>query len=154
MSEEAVMEEIRHRVGVKAPLGEVYGALATREGPTRWWTREVEGDATVGGELEFWFGRPEPSAVMQLVELVPHKRVVWRCVKGPDEWLDTTVTFDLRTDGDESIVLFSHAGWREPVEFMHHCSTAWGYYLMSLKHDLEGGVATPWPDNELISSWG
>ena len=37
---------------------------------------------------------------------------------------------------------------------MHHCSTAWGYYLLSLKHALSGGKATPWPESEQVSSWG
>ena len=91
---------------------------------------------------------------MKIIELTPPRRVVWRCVDGPDEWKGTTLTFDLRADGDETVVVFTHAGWHEPVEFMHHCTTAWGYYLLSLKHGLEGAKATPWPDNELISSWG
>jgi uncharacterized protein YndB with AHSA1/START domain len=148
------MEEIRHRVGIEAPTAEVYDALATVEGAARWWTQYVDGDPSVGGEVAFHFGRPEPSAVMEVVELVPSERVVWRCVHGPAEWLGTTMTFDLRADGDETVVLFTHAGWREPVEFLHHCTTAWGYYLLSLKHAIEGGTATPWPDNEKISSWG
>ncbi|HEY2813358.1 MAG TPA: SRPBCC domain-containing protein [Acidimicrobiales bacterium] len=147
------MADIRHRVGVNAPVAEVYDAVATREGTERWWTRDVEGEAQVGGELAFRFGRPDPSAVMQLVELTSPSRVVWRCVRGPNEWLDTTVTFDLRAEGDETVVVFTHAGWREPVEFMHHCSTKWGIYLLSLKHGLEGAKATPWPDTEKISSW-
>jgi uncharacterized protein YndB with AHSA1/START domain len=148
------MEEIRHRVGVDAPIAAVYDAVATREGETGWWTRDVEGESKVGGQLAFRFGGPDRVAVMEIVELTPPRRVVWRCVQGPDEWLGTSITFDLRTDGDETVVLFTHSGWREPVEFMHHCSTAWGYYLLSLKHGLEGGKASPWPDNEKISSWG
>ena len=148
------MEEIRHRVGIDAPITTVYDAVATRDGVTTWWTRDVEGESRVGGELSFGFGRPQRSAAVQLVELSPPDRVVWRCVDGPKEWLDTTIRFDLGANGDETVVLFSHAGWREPVEFMNHCSTAWAYFLLSLKHAIEGGEATPWPDNERISSWG
>jgi uncharacterized protein YndB with AHSA1/START domain len=148
------MESIRHRVGINAPTADVYAALATREGVTGWWTRDIDGDDTVGGRLEFWFGRPHASAVMQVEELTPLQRVAWRCVEGPDEWLDAPITFDLKADGDETVVMFQHGGWREPVEFMHHCSTAWGYYLLSLKRDLEDGKGTPWPDNMKISSWG
>ena len=65
----------------------------------------------------------------------------------------TEITFDLKRDGDETVVLFTHAGWGEPVEFMHHCTTAWGYFLMSLKHDVEAGAGNPFPDHEKISSW-
>ena len=71
---------------------------------------------------------------------------MWRgSAGGPAEWEDTTFSFDLRADGDETVVLFANAGWREPVEFMHHCSTAWASYLLSLKHGLEGGKAAPVP---------
>jgi hypothetical protein len=75
-------------------------------------------------------------------------------VGGPDEWKETTITFELKANGDETVVLFSHAGWREPVEFMNHCSTKWGYFLLSVKEWLEGGEATPWPHDMAISAWG
>ena len=65
------------------------------------------------------------------MEAVPGKRVSWRVVGGPDEWIGTTVDWDLRQDGDWTIVLFGHRGWAEPVEFMHHCSTNWGTFLMN-----------------------
>ncbi len=42
-------------------------------------------------------------------------------------------------------MLFRHLGWREPVEFMHHCSTKWATYLMSLKALLETGTGAPEP---------
>jgi uncharacterized protein YndB with AHSA1/START domain len=149
--------EIRHRVGIDAPVSEVYAAIATAEGGRRWWTEDVtlHGDPGVGGQLEFRFGGPDRGATMELVELTPSSRVMWRCVRGPAEWIDTTVTFELRGDdtGAETVVLFTHAGWREPVEFMHHCSSRWGYFLLSLKHALEGGKATPWPHDEHLSSW-
>ena len=50
-------------------------------------------------------------------------------------------------------MLFSHGGWSDPAEFMHHCSSQWAYYLFSLKDGLEGRAATPWPDNDPISTW-
>jgi len=149
------MPDIRNRVGVNAPIEEVYEAIATRQGLAQWWTQDVEGDDEVGGRLEFRFGGPDRVAVMEVVEATRPSRVVWRgSAGGPAEWEDTTFTFDLRADGDETVVLFTNAGWREPVEFMHHCSTAWASYLLSLKHGLEGGKAAPFPRNELVSSWG
>ena len=148
------MPDIRNRVGVNAPIDEVYDAIATREGVSEWWTTTVEGNAHVGGELAFFFGGPDRAATMEIVESTSPSRVLWRCVQGPDEWVGTTISFDLRQNGDETVVVFAHAGWREPVEFMYHCSTAWAYFLLSLKHGLEGGKATPFPRNELVSSWG
>ena len=56
--------------------------------------------------------------------------------------------------GGETVLLFTHADWREPAEFMHHCSTKWGYFLLGMKAGLEGGSATPYPGDMAISSWG
>jgi uncharacterized protein YndB with AHSA1/START domain len=150
------MAEIRHRVGVYAPRKAVYDAVATRAGVAGWWTRDVRGDGALGAKLAFYFGRDEPSAVMDVVEATPEERVVWRCVDGPAEWIGTDVIFDLTSPNHaegETVVLFTHAGWREPVEFMHHCSTRWGYFMLSLKAGLEGGRATPYPDDAKASSW-
>jgi uncharacterized protein YndB with AHSA1/START domain len=148
------MADIRHRVGIDAPADRVYQALATRQGLAGWWTRTVEGDPGVGQELRFFFGQPEPSATMQVRELVPGQRVAWRCVGGPDEWRGTDLTFELKPAGEETTVLFSHTGWREPVEFLHHCSTKWAQFLLGLKAGLEGGRSTPFPEDQRISSWG
>jgi uncharacterized protein YndB with AHSA1/START domain len=148
------MVDIRHRVGINAPIGEVYSALATREGLARWWTCDVDGECRPGGTLAFSFGYPEPWVAMQVTELVPAARVRWRCVKGPDEWVNTTITFELKEEGDGTVLLFTHADWREPVEFMSHCSTKWAYFLLGLKAGFEGGKASPWPDDAPVSSWG
>ena len=142
------MADIRHRVTINAPANAVYDAIATPAGVASWWTRDVQGDTAEGGEIAFWFGGETPAAVMRLVELTPAKRVVWRCDQGPDEWVGTTQTFDVREQDGESVVMFTHADWIEPVEFMHHCSTRWGYFLLSLKHQLEQGAGTPWPNDE------
>lgn len=51
------MVDILHRVGIKAPLDEVYKALATREGVAGWWTTNTRGNGKVGGKLEIIFTR-------------------------------------------------------------------------------------------------
>ena len=147
------MPEIRHRVGIAAPQHRVYEMLATKDGLAKFWTAQVEGDSEVGGRLRFFFGKPEPSAVMEVVELSPDDRVRWRCIQGPAEWVGTTVTFDLKTTGGETVLLFTNGDWREPVEFMHHCSTKWGVFLVSLKSLLETGRGSPWPNEIKLDSW-
>ena len=79
--------------------------------------------------------------------------VRWEVVGGPEEWIGTEVRFDIRQDGDWTIVLFRHEGWREPVEFMSHCSTKWATYLVSLKQLLETGTGAPDPRDLLVSDW-
>jgi hypothetical protein len=43
-------------------------------------------------------------------------------------------------------VLFAQRGWRESVEFMHHCSSKWATYL-SLKSLCETGAGKSYPDD-------
>jgi uncharacterized protein YndB with AHSA1/START domain len=148
------MADIRHRVGISAAPERVYEAVATRDGLAGWWTRTVEGNAGVGGRLRFYFGGSEPSGTMEVLELKPNEHVAWRCVQGPDEWLETRISFDITQCDGETALLFTHASWNEPVEFMHHCSTKWAYFLLGLKAGLEGGRPTPYPEDERISAWG
>jgi hypothetical protein len=145
--------DIRHRIGVKADPNDVYARLATLGGLQQWWTRDVRGHAAVGDTLSFHFGGPDRFVVMEVIELRPGERVAWRCVEGPDEWLDTEFTFDLSRDGDETAVLFTNSGWREPVEFMHHCTTKWGSFLIGLKQDVETGAGRPFPNDVKTSNW-
>ncbi len=86
-------------------------------------------------------------------ELDRGKRVRWAVSDGPPEWIGTTVTWELREDGDWTTVLFAHEGWKEPVEFMRHCSTKWGVFLMSLKALVETGEGAPDPRDVKVDSW-
>jgi uncharacterized protein YndB with AHSA1/START domain len=144
--------DIRHRVGIVAPVAAVYEALATPQGIAGWWARDVTGDTAVGGKLTVAMKGPDPL-VMEILELAPDERVTWRCIQGPDEWVGTTQDFVLHRSDDETTLVFTHAGWREHGEFMHHCSTKWAQFLIGLKAGLEGGRATPYPEDSPISSW-
>ncbi|MES2524419.1 MAG: SRPBCC domain-containing protein [Gemmatimonadota bacterium] len=145
------MADILHRVGIKGSLDGVYQALATREGLAGWWTSNTQGDSTVGGTIQFRFGAG--GFDMKVLELQPATRVRWQVADGPPEWTGTTVTFDMRQEDEYAIVLFRHEGWKEPVEFMHHCSTKWAVFLMSLKRLLETGTGHPDPHDVKIDNW-
>ena len=142
------MPDIRHRVAISAPLDRVYDAIATTEGISEWWTRDgVRGESSEGKRLQFFFGQPEPAAVMEVTQLHPRGNVSWNCVEGADEWVGTQLSFDLSRSDDETVVLFTHADWREPTEFMAHCSARWAYFLLSMKGYLETGRGTPFPED-------
>jgi len=138
------MVDILHRVGVESSSpAKVYDALTTLEGLSGWWTDDTTGSTETGGVIAFRF--PPGGFDMEVVDQRPGEAVTWKVVEGPEEWVGTTVDWQLRQDGEHTIVLFKHQGWREPVEFMHHCSTKWATYLMSLKSLLETGVGAPAP---------
>jgi uncharacterized protein YndB with AHSA1/START domain len=133
------MPDILHRVGIKTTPEKVFEALSTVEGLSHWWIRDTAGDAKQGGVILFGFSD------MKVTELTPNKLVKWKCVRGPKEWVDTDLTFQLVPKDDQIFVLFTHANWKEPVEFMHHCSTKWATFLLSLKDWLERAEGRPAP---------
>jgi uncharacterized protein YndB with AHSA1/START domain len=147
------MPDILHRVELNASPDETYEALTTRDGLAGWWTNDTQGDFGVGGVIQFRFGT-RGGFDMKVLELQPAKRVLWQVVAGPEQWIGTKVRFDLAPKEDFTKVLFSHQGWKEPVEFMHHCSTKWALFLISMKSLLETGSGAPYPEDVHISKDG
>jgi uncharacterized protein YndB with AHSA1/START domain len=152
------MFDILHRVGVRSSMEKTYDAIATPAGVAAWWTADTTGGDQVGGTMKTDFTNGETGEYiggfqLAVEELVPNQRVAWRVIGGPEEWVGTSITFDLKREGDYAVVNFSHAGWREPVEFMGHCSTKWATYLLSMKSYVETGVGQPAPADVQISNW-
>ena len=147
------MVDILHRVGVVAS--------ARRRLPTPWrrpraspagGPTDTVGESEVGGQLAFRFG-DGGGFDMEVLELDPAGRCGGRSSTAPRSGSAPRSTGDLDQRGEYTIVLFTHEGWREPVEFMHHCSTKWATFLMSLKELVETGHGTPAPDDVQISDW-
>jgi uncharacterized protein YndB with AHSA1/START domain len=147
------MASILHRISIDAPPEAVQPLLATKNGIAAWWTgHALDGDEAAGGELSFFFGSGSAAAVMEVVESRSHS-IVWRCLEGPSEWVETRISFTLepRSDGGTTLI-FRHEGWAAETEFMGGCTTNWGAYLTSLKHGAEGERFGPYPAGE-ISRW-
>lgn len=150
------MVDILHRVGIKASPDQVYRALATREGVAGWWTADTQGESRIGGLLKVLFtsdGKAIGGFDIRVLALEPAKRVLWQVVDGPAEWIGTKIGFDLKQEDGYAIVLFKHQGWKEPLEFLNHCSTKWAIFLMSLKSLVETGTGNPSPDDVKIGNW-
>lgn len=147
------MADILHRIGIKSSsIDDVYQALTTRDGLAGWWTSNTQGKGNqVGDIIQFRFGAG--GFDMKVAKLSPPSLVVWELAEGPEEWMNTTISFELKQEDDYIILLFKHLNWKEPVEFMHHCSTKWAIFLMSLKSLIEMGKGAPDPIDVKIDNW-
>lgn len=146
------MSSILHRLTIDAAPTHVHDLVATKEGIEQWWTGQpVDGDDHVGGQIAISFG-DRTAATFEIVERTP-ETVVWRCVGGPHDWIDTriTFTFEPRPDGGTTL-RFNHESWQEETDLMCGCSTNWAAYLMSLKASAEGKGFSPFRGGE-ISRW-
>lgn len=116
------MSDIIHQVGIKAPAGEIYELLTTDNGLSLWWTNDVSGAGEVGSIIEFRFNGGGPD--FSVAELMPGRLVRWKhSGTMPEAWMGTEILFQLREDGAQTFVRFTHANWKEPTDFMAHCST-------------------------------
>jgi uncharacterized protein YndB with AHSA1/START domain len=146
------MFSILHRLTIDAAPDHVQRLVATKEGIEQWWTGQpVEGNDSVGGQIAVSFG-DRTAATFQVAEQTP-ERIAWLCVSGPDDWIDTriTFTFEPRPDGGTTLG-FNHKDWQEETDLMYGCSTNWAAYLMSLKSGAEGRGFNAFPGGE-ISRW-
>lgn len=151
------MPNILHRLTIEAPPQRVHQLATTKAGIQQWWTgHPVAGDDNIGGQLSVFFCDPtdftKPAAIFEVLERSPD-RTVWRCVDGPDDWIDTRITFapTARPDGSTTLI-FCHEGWQQESEFMNGCSTNWATYLLSLKSGAEDHGFNAYPGGE-ISRW-
>ncbi len=151
------MAEILHRVGIKASPDKVFRALSTIDGLAGWWTADTSGVSDVGKTIAFQFHDPNGKIIggfdMEVIKQEPFKSVQWQCIKGPEEWIRTEITFDLKQENEFTIVLFGHRKWKESSEFTAHCSTKWAVFLMSLKELIETGRGKPAPRDVKIDNW-
>ena len=77
----------------------------------------------------------------------------WEVVDGPQEWIGTTVEFELTQEDEFTIVLFRHEGWREPVEFMSPLQHQVGDLPDEPQAAVETGKGEPAPHDVQISNW-
>lgn len=143
------MVDILHRIGAHGTSPEAaYRAVATRDGVAAWWIPGAGGEDQVGGTMTFG-----DLMKMRVVALEPTARVEWEVVGGPDDWMGTHITFEVKQEDDHAIVLFEHQGWAEANEHMHHCSTKWAVFLLSLKEYLETGQGRPGAEVLPTDNW-
>lgn len=139
------MENIRHKLEINAPVSKVYQQLVTQEGLSGWWTPDTSAKPEVNSVLRFGFG-PTYFKEMKVVELIPEEKVVWKCVTGTEEWVGTTIQFDLAQFEGKTILFFSHNDWEAQTTMFSQCSYDWAMFLRSLKALTEMNKGYPFPN--------
>jgi uncharacterized protein YndB with AHSA1/START domain len=144
MREDGTMGVMEHEIWLDADGDRVFAALTTVEGLDGWWGPVVQAEPRVGSVVEFDHGLGEPLR-MEITELEPGARVVWRCVSEfgdpsnpASEWTGQTFTWEISPDRTVEILGTKRAatvlrlrvtGWPEPSRWYGFCNTAWGETL-------------------------
>lgn len=134
------METIYHLFDVPATNKEaLHEALTSVKGLSEWWTTKTE---SLGKQtLRFHFGGGYFKEFT--IEKESPEKVVWKCIKGNPEWLDTMISFEMQEDGDKVTVHFRHSKWKEQSSMYGICNYHWALYMKSLKDLVETGKGNP-----------
>ncbi len=140
------MAEIKHRVGISGSAEEIYQLLTTDAGLSKWWTTDTHGAGGPGSIIAFRFGEGGPD--FEVVELETNRKVVWRHHgEMPPAWIGSEISFLLEESEKQTMVNFKHYNWQQSDDFLAHCNTKWGVFMMSIKACIETGRGQPYPDD-------
>lgn len=157
---------MRHAVLIGAPAEAVYNAISSQKGLSAWWTPGATARPERNSIARIPFG-PDYFKEMRIVELEPARRVKWLCITGVDEWVGTTITFEIEAGNRDSMLIshpevkdqieqqrnrdtqtlltMSHDDWRGYTPMFAECNYTWAKFLSSLKSLCETGRGRPWP---------
>lgn len=166
------MPNIRLEVLIAAPAAKVFDAISTKESLSSWWTPETRATAAIGTVARLNFG-DDYFKEMRVTRLTPVTEVAWECIAGVDEWVGTTLRFELDEGEKEhiekthpeiadqlgqqgafarsTVLAFSHDSWRKETPMFAECNYTWGRFLRGLKTYCETGKGLPWPKQHGLS---
>jgi uncharacterized protein YndB with AHSA1/START domain len=143
-------DNFQHEIIVTAPIEKVFESI-TNEIPL-WWTEMFEGASSKLSEIFTVRFGPSVFKTMQVVELIPNKKVSWLVtdtlidipeLNNKREWLNTTIVWEFREDNTRVIIRVTHIGLNSTIECYGICSTGWRQFCDSLKLYLEKGSGMP-----------
>lgn len=145
VSNQSGLKSIWHRLLINAPAETVYEALTTQKGLAGWWTPDTVAEPQIGTMLKFTF-MPDYTKEMRVDALKPYSLVKWTCLKAFEDWIGTTLSFELQPHAKGTVLLFHHDGWAAYTPEFASCTHDWGLFFRSLKLLCETGKGKPYPD--------
>lgn len=136
------MATIKHLFHISAQREKVYAEISTAAGISNWWSVGASGENKTGSILTVPFGS-YATMKFNVTELVPNKKVEWKCTGGQDEWVGNTLTFLLDENEGKTRVRFEHAGWKETGDSYAATCFSWSLYLQSLRNLCQEGKGKP-----------
>ncbi|MVT10219.1 SRPBCC family protein [Chitinophaga tropicalis] len=140
------MHAIEHIQYIKTGKTKVYTALSTQEGLGNIWTENLEVRNETGTTSKFNWGE-DYTTEMEIQELKPDERILWKCTASDPEWVGTCISFDLTEEKGVTKLVLKHYNWREVTDYYRWCNYNWAMFLLSLKQYCEEGKGKPYRKN-------
>lgn len=145
------MDNYNRTIYINTTVDKVYNAL-TQQIPL-WWTEMFTGNADQQDcSFTLRFGN-NVFKTIQVKELSPARKVVWIVtdallnipeLKNKNEWIDTTIIWEISPQINGSKLQLTHQGLHPAVECYTICADGWQQFLSSLQQFLEIGKGNPY----------
>jgi hypothetical protein len=87
--------DIIHGIEIHAEPKAVFDTIATRSGLSAFWTPDVQGEDSEGGELSFGFSGSPARLPIRVTRLDPPRTIEWGCPVGYPFWEGTRVEWSI-----------------------------------------------------------
>ena len=140
------MAEVRHRVGIRGSVSDIYAALVEPNELNGWWATSASGRPEVGKTLSLKFG--DLAILSFLIRDLNRKLSVHlECSSGPFPWLGSELRFTLENADDQVFVMLTHSNEAADDDAFLYFNTKWPLYLLSLRDFIETGSGRPYPSD-------
>ena len=140
--------DIVHGIEIHAEPKAVFDTIATRSGLAAFWTPDVQGDDSGGGELSFGFSGSPARLPIRVTRLDQPRTIEWGCPEGYPSWEGTRVEWSIDPSEHGAKVTFRHLGFPDAQPEYDHGSISLtsGLIVARLKEVVEsGGKPDPAP---------
>lgn len=115
-----------------------------------WWAKSFTGKAlNLGDTFRVEFGTTWVN--FKISEAIPGKKIVWYVtdsylpwLKDKKEWNDTQVVYEISSDGNKTVIDFTHVGLQPQIECYGNCEKGWTRFAtISLQKFINEGKGLP-----------
>jgi uncharacterized protein YndB with AHSA1/START domain len=141
-----VSRDIVHAIEIHAEPKAVYDTVGTASGLAAFWTPDVQGDATQGGQLSFGFAESPVRLPISVARLDPPIEIEWECPGGFPLWAGTRISWSMTGGEHGTKLVFRHTGFpdEQPEYDFGSVSLTWALIVARLKEVVaSGGVPNP-----------
>jgi hypothetical protein len=110
---------------------------------SKWWSKDFEGSSSKLND-EFVISHTDQHYSKQkLTEVIPGKKLVWLVTiselnwleKDTHEWTNTKMIFELTSEGDKTLLYFTHEGLVPAKECYARCEQGWNVVIKNCLFD-------------------
>ncbi|WP_063002063.1 SRPBCC family protein [Nocardia mikamii] len=124
-----------------------------------WWSTTLTGGSEKPGDVFTYEVPGVHRATIEITEVVPHHRVVWRVldarltlVDDQTEWNGTEIRFEIPPGAGTTELRFTHIGLTPAFECFDACRKGWSFYIdKSLRELITTGTGQPDEDPQALA---